>query len=239
MVLHLRQDGYDFIEKPDIKDNHQGACPTGFHVPTRAEWKELFSFVAKDKVKFLKYDLFDEYKKARDELPSNFELAFASASELKKYHKQQKKLESIENKLDAAYNKWRKGKKDGFDCNKGENCRYDKYDMEGVIKREIVKHLCAKGAWPLDEDGNDKCLDSYGFSMPSNSETGDNISYWTADAEVSPCHDVFKNGRHQCTYNIKGYGFSINGQWRNFKLLDFKEMLENANLRCLKNRNKK
>ncbi len=141
--------------------------------------------------------------------------------------------------MDAAYNKWRKGKKDGFDCNKGANCRYDKYDMEKVIEREIVKHLCAKGVWPLDEDGNDMCLDSYGFSMPSNSATGDNISYWTADAAVSPCHDVFKNGRHQCTYNIEGYGFSINVQWRNFKLLDFKEMLENANLRCLKNRSKK
>ncbi len=87
MVLHLRQDGYDFIEKPDIKNNHQGAYPAGFHVPTRKEWKELFSFVAKDQVKFLKYDLFDEYKKARDALPSYFELAFASASELKKYHK--------------------------------------------------------------------------------------------------------------------------------------------------------
>lgn len=240
MDLNLFSKDYgSFLEKPDIKNNHQGACPAGFHVPTRKEWKELFSFVAKDKVKFLKYDLFDEYKKARDELPSNFELAFASASELKKYHKQQKKLESIENELDAAYNKWRKGKKDGFDCNKGANCRYNKHDMQEVIEREIVQHLCSKGTWPLDENGDDLCLDSYGFSMPSNTTTGNDISYWIAEAKVSQCRDVFENGRHQCTYNIEGYGFSIKSEWQNFKLSNFETMLGNANLRCLKNRSKK
>lgn len=239
MALHLRQDGYDFLEKPDIKNNHQGACPAGFHVPTRAEWKELFSFVAKDKVKFLKYDLFDEYKKAVNALPNQFEYAFASASDLKKIRKQQKKVDSIEKELDAAYNKWRKGKKDGFDCNKGANCRYNKHDMQEVIEREIVQHLCSKGTWPLDENGDDLCLDSYGFSMPSNTTTGNDISYWIAEAKVSQCRDVFENGRHQCTYNIEGYGFSIKSEWQNFKLSNFETMLGNANLRCLKNRSKK
>lgn len=148
-------------------------------------------------------------------------------------------MDSIEKELDAAYNKWRKGKKDGFHCNKGENCRYNKHDMQEVIEREIVKHLCAKGTWPLDENGDDLCLDSYGFSMPSNTTTGNDISYWIAEAKVSQCRDVFENGRHQCTYNIEGYGFSIKSEWQNFKLSNFETMLGNANLRCLKNRSKK
>ena len=72
MDLNLRSEDYDvFLEKPNIKENHRGACPTGFHVPTYAEWKELFSFVAKDKVKFPKYELFESYEKAVEKLPNN------------------------------------------------------------------------------------------------------------------------------------------------------------------------
>ena len=167
MDLNLQQnDAFNFIEKPDIKENHQGVCPAGFHVPTSAEWKELFTFVAKNKVKFPKYELFDALEKAVEKLPNSYELAFASASDLKKIRKHQEKLESIEKELDAAYNKWRKGRKDGFDCKDGEKCRFNKKDMLGVIETEIVKHLCSKGAWPLDEDGRDMCVDSYGFSLP-------------------------------------------------------------------------
>lgn len=240
MDLNLRAINYnDYTEKPNITENHQGACPAGFHVPTIAEWKELFSFVAKDKVKFPKYELFEAYEKAVDALPNNFELAFASASDLKKIQKQQKKLESIEKELDAAYNKWRKGRKDGFNCNNGEKCRYNKYDMRNRIDEEIINHLCTKGAWPFDENGEEMCFDSYGFSMPSNSKTGNDMSYWAADAEISKCHDVFDNGRHQCTYDISGYGFSVKNEWQKFRLSKFEKMLGNANLRCLKNRSKK
>ena len=236
MDLNLRSD-----EKPNIKENHQGVCPIGFHVPTIAEWKELFSFVVKDKVKFPKYELFDAYEEAVEKLPNNFELAFASASDLKKIRKQQEKLESIEKELDAAYNKWRKGRKDGFNCNKGEKCRYNKHDMRNTIEGEIIKHLCAKGKWPLDENGEDLCLDSYGFAMPSDSEKGNEMSYWTADVKISQCHDVYENGRHQCTYNVEGYMFSINYGWQGSKRIHSKEWTSTgyAYLRCLKNRSKK
>ena len=242
MDLNLFSKDYgSFIEKPDVKVNHRGACPIGFHVPTFAEWKELFSFVAKDKVKFPKYELFEAYEKATEKIPNNVELAFASASNLEKIRKQQKKVESIEKELDTAYNKWRKGRKDRFNCDKGEKCRYNKYDMRNRIDEEIINHLCAKGAWPFDENGEDQCLDSYGFSMPSDSKKGNEISYWTADVKISQCHDVFENGRHQCTYSVEGYKFSINYGWQGSKHIDSKEWtsIGFANLRCLKNRGEK
>lgn len=242
MDLNLHsEDYYVFLEKPDIKENHQGVCPTGFHVPTFAEWKELFSFVAKDKVKFPKYELFDAYKKAIDKLPNGYELLFASASDLKKFKSVEKKLKSVEKELDAAYNKWRKGRKDRFNCNNGEKCRFDKNDMRNRIDEEIINHLCAKGAWPFDENGEDLCLDSYGFSMPSDSKKGNEISYWTADAKVSQCRDVFENGRHQCTYSVEGHKFLINYRRLGSKHIDSKEWTSGglANLRCLKNRSKK
>lgn len=242
MDLNLRQSGtFDFIEKPDIKENHQGLCPAGFHVPTIAEWKELFTFVAKDKVKFPKYELFDAYEEMVENLPNNVELAFASASDLKKIRKQQEKIKSIEKDLDAAYNKWRKGRKDGFYCKDGEKCRFNKNDMREIIETEIIKHLCLKGAWPLDDDGNDVCVDSYGFSLPSDSYTGKEMSFWTADVEVSKCHDVFEDGNHQCTYEIEGYYFAVKSEWQNLNLYKFEKSLtsRNAYLRCLKNRSKK
>lgn len=242
MDLNLSSWSYGvFLEKPDIKENHQGVCPTGFHVPTFAEWKELFSFVAKDKVKFPKYELFDAYEKAIDKLPNGYELAFASASDLKKFKSVEKKLKSVEKELDAAYNKWRKGRKDRFNCNNGEKCRFDKNDMRNRIDEEIINHLCAKGAWPFDENGEDLCLDSYGFSMPSDSKEGNEISYWTADAKVSQCRDVFENGRHQCTYSVEGHKFLINYRRLGSKHIDSKEWTSSgvANLRCLKNRSKK
>ena len=238
MDLNLRSRDYEaFLEKPDIKEHHQGICPIGFHVPTFAEWKELFSFVAKDKVRFPKYELFDAYEKAIEKLPNNVELAFASVSDLEKIRKQQKKLESIEKELDVAYNKWRKGRKDRFNCSNGEKCRYDKHDMRNRIDEEIINHLCAKGAWPFDENGEDQCLDSYGFSMLSDSKKGNEISYWTADAKVSQCHDVFENGRHQCTYDVEGYKFSINYGWQGVKHIDSKNWTSSgfAYLRCIKN----
>jgi uncharacterized protein (TIGR02145 family) len=238
MDLNLRQSGtFDFIEKPDIKENHQGLCPTGFHVPTRAEWKELFSFVAKDKVRFLKYDLFEEYNVVLNEYEKQTGYGWGGSSD--KSRKLRKKLESIENELDAAYNKWRKGKKDGFYCENGEKCRFNKYDMRNVIEGEVIRHLCSKEAWPLDENGKEMCFDSYGFSMPSDSKTGDDMSYWTADVEISKCNDRYADGRHQCTYDVAGYGFSVKNNSREFSLLKFETMLELANLRCLKNRSKK
>lgn len=238
MDLNLRQgQSLAFVEKPSIKESHQGVCPAGFHVPTRAEWKELFSFVAKDKVKFLKYDLFDEYNAVYNEYEKETGFGWGGSSD--KSRKLKKKLDSIENELDAAYSKWRKGKKDGFYCGNGEKCRFNKYDMRNVIEREVVKHLCSKGAWPLDENGEDMCVDSYGFSMLSNSKTGDEMSYWTADAEISKCRDVYVDGRHQCSYDIAGYGFSVKSVMQNFRLSNFETMSNFANLRCLKNQRKK
>ncbi len=242
MDLHLRSNGknYDFIEKPDIKENHQGVCPTGFHVPTFAEWKELFSFVAKDKVKFPKYELFDAYEKAVEDCKNVIDEVLYDFSEkaVEKKRKPQKKLESIEKELDVAYNKWRKGREDRFICRDGKKCRYDKHEMRRRIEEEIINHLCAKGAWPFDENGEDLCLDSYGFAMPSDSKKGNVMSYWTADAKVSQCHDVFENGRHQCIYDIEGYRFSIEIR----PYLGLKEESSSfgfAYLRCIKNRSKK
>lgn len=40
-------------------------------------------------------------------------------------------------------------------------------NMKDIIDGEVMKHLCSKGAWFLDENGNDMCLDSYGFSVKS------------------------------------------------------------------------
>ena len=238
MDLNLRQNrSFGFIEKPNVRESHQGVCPTGFHVPTRAEWKELFSFVAKDKVRFLKYDLFEEYNVVLNEYEKQTGYGWGSSSE--KSRKLKKKLESIENELDVAYNKWRKGKKDGFYCENGEKCRFNKYDMRNVIEREVIRHLCSKEAWPLDENGKEMCFDSYDFSLPSDSKTGNDISYWTADVETSKCHDGYADGRHQCTYDVAGYGFSIKSDMQEFRLLKFETMLGLANLRCLKNRSKK
>jgi hypothetical protein len=77
--------------------------------------------------------------------------------------------------------------------------------------------------------------------MPSDSKKGNEISYWTADVKISQCHDVFENGRHQCTYSVEGYKFSINYGWQGSKHIDSKEWtsIGFANLRCLKNRGEK
>ena len=224
MDLNLRALIYqDFIEKPDIKENHRGVCPVGFHVPTRAEWEELISYVAMDMVKFRSYSLFRDYAKAYEADDT-------------------KAMSRINDELDASYSRWRKGRKDVFDCRDGEKCRFNVWDMQCVIEEEIVKHLCKKGAWPLDENGNDQCLDSYGFSMLPNSLTGGDMSYWTADANISKCRDVFEKGRHQCVYDIEGLGFtvkygaSVKKTWQGFEFSRIEPRLGFANLRCLKNR---
>lgn len=237
MDLNLRDRNYhDFLEKPDIKENHRGVCPAGFHVPTINEWEELFSFVIKDKVKFLKYNLFEEYAEAKKTYESNCSY-FGGCNPAGK--KASDKMTKIHKELDSIYDKWRKGRKDGFNCGVGEKCHYNLDDMQNVILREMVRHLCAKNSWPLDENGEDVCLDSYGFLLSSNSKTGDKMNYWTADAKISKCHDIFEEGHHLCTYEITGYGFSVQNQWREFNIPRFESLLGNANLRCLKNGGKK
>ena len=130
MDLNLRDRNYhDFLEKPDIKENHRGVCPAGFHVPTINEWEELFSFVIKDKVKFSKYNLFGEYAEAKKTYESNCSY-FGGCNPAGK--KASEKMTKIHKELDSIYDKWRKGRKDGFNCGVGEKCHYNLDDMQNV-----------------------------------------------------------------------------------------------------------
>ncbi|MCF0215863.1 MAG: hypothetical protein HUK21_05270 [Fibrobacteraceae bacterium] len=236
MDLNLRnRDDHKFLEKPVIKENHRGVCPVGFHVPTIKEWKELFEFVIKDKVKFPKFNLFETYEETAKVFNSN--CSFYNCNP--KGKNASKKMSKIHNELDATYSKWRRGREDGFHCENGKQCHFDLEDMRNVLLREALRNLCAKTSWPLDVNGEDVCLDSYGFSLPSNSITGNSIIFWTADASISNCHDIFEDGRHQCTYDINGYGFTIQMPWYN--PLKFEDYLghDSANLRCLKNKGRK
>lgn len=151
-----------------------------------------------DMVKFRSYSLFRDYAKAYEADDT-------------------KAMSRINDELDASYSRWRKGRKDVFDCRDGERCRFNVWDMQCVIEEEIVKHLCKKGAWPLE-------------------------SYWTADANISKCRDIFEKGRHQCVYDIEGLGFtvkygaSVKKTWQGFEFSRIEPRLGFANLRCLKNR---